>query len=73
MYFKVLGVPPPPPAAFGFGGATQSLAREGCGGPNSDEGTDTVVLYVYMNFVMQSILVNLFTFQYFLFSLFSLA
>jgi hypothetical protein len=34
-------VPPPP---FDSGGGTHSLAREGVGGPNSDEGTETVVL-----------------------------
>jgi hypothetical protein len=33
---------PPPP--FGSEGGTQSLAGERVGGPNSDEGTDTVVL-----------------------------
>ena len=29
------------------------LAGEGVGSPSSDEGTDTVVLYVYMYFVVQ--------------------
>ncbi len=33
----------PPPPAFGSGGA-HSLAGERVGGPNSDEGADTVVL-----------------------------
>jgi hypothetical protein len=28
---------------------THSLAGEGLAGPNSDEGTDTLVLYVYYN------------------------
>jgi hypothetical protein len=32
----------PPPLCFR--GGTHSLAGEGVGGPNSDEGTDTVVL-----------------------------
>jgi hypothetical protein len=42
-------VPPPPSRPFGSGGGgTQSLAGEGVGGPNSDEGTDTVLLYEYM-------------------------
>jgi hypothetical protein len=42
-------VPPPP----GSGGRAHSLAGErvGHGGPNSNEGTDTVVLLVYMYFV----------------------
>jgi hypothetical protein len=41
---------PPSPAGecvllpFGSRGGTHSLAGEGVGGPNSDEGTDTVVL-----------------------------
>jgi hypothetical protein len=30
-------------------GETHSLAGEGVGGPNSDEGTATLVLYVYYN------------------------
>ncbi len=34
------------------GGGTHSLSGEGCGGPNSDEGTDTVVLKVYMYFAL---------------------
>jgi hypothetical protein len=29
------------------GGGTHLLAGEGVGGPNANEGTDTVVLYVY--------------------------
>ncbi len=32
----------PPP--FGSGGGTHALAGEGAGGPNSDEGRDTVVI-----------------------------
>jgi hypothetical protein len=38
------------PSPFGFGGGgTHSLAGEEVhGGPNSDEGTDTVVLEVYI-------------------------
>jgi hypothetical protein len=39
---------PLPP--FGSGGA-HSLAGEGVGYPNFDEGTDTLVLYLYMYFV----------------------
>ncbi len=43
--------PPPHPQAsvafpFDTGGGTHSLTGEGVGGPNSDEGTDTVVLEV---------------------------
>ncbi len=37
---------------FGSGGGTHSLAGEGLGSPNSDEGTDTVVLKVHMYFVV---------------------
>jgi hypothetical protein len=29
-------------------GGPHSLAKEGVGGPNSDEGTDTLVLYMYV-------------------------
>ncbi len=32
------------PPSFGSGGCTHLLAGKGVGGPNSDEGTDTVVL-----------------------------
>jgi hypothetical protein len=44
-----IGTPPPPHTqasvapSFGSGGITR-LAGEGVGGPNSDEGTDTVLL-----------------------------
>jgi hypothetical protein len=47
-----LGPPTPPPhpqasvSPFGSGGGTHSLGGEGLEGPNSDEGTDTVLLYV---------------------------
>ncbi len=48
------GHPPPlhpqasvPPPFFGYGGGTHSLAERGWGGPNSDDGTDSVVLKVY--------------------------
>jgi hypothetical protein len=34
----------PPPLVPG-GGGTHSLAGEGAGGPNSEEGTDTLLLY----------------------------
>ncbi len=34
----------PPP---GSGGGAHSLAREGLGSPSSDEGTYTVVLFIY--------------------------
>jgi hypothetical protein len=37
---------------FGSKGETHSLAGEGVGGPNSDEGTDTLVLYAYYNHSM---------------------
>jgi hypothetical protein len=36
-------------------GETHSLAGEGLGGPNSDEGTDTVVLLVYMYFELYTL------------------
>jgi hypothetical protein len=36
------------------GGRAHSLAGEGLGGPNSDEGTYTVVLYIYKYFVLVS-------------------
>jgi hypothetical protein len=32
---------------LGTGGETDSLAGEGVGGPNADDGTDTLVLYRY--------------------------
>jgi hypothetical protein len=35
----------------GSGEGTHSLGDRGIGGPNSEEGTDTVVLEVYMYFV----------------------
>ncbi len=41
-----LGSVHPPP---GKGGGTRSLAGKGVRGPNCDEGTDTLVLYVYYN------------------------
>ncbi len=51
-----VGTPPPLPhsqasVSLPFssgGGGGRSLAGDGLGGPNSDEGTDTVVLKVYM-------------------------
>ncbi len=42
---------PPPPPPFGPGGRAHSLAGEGLGSPNSDEGIYTVVLYLYKYFV----------------------
>ncbi len=40
------------PTPFGSGGGAHSLAGGGGGGvPNSDEGTYTVVLYIFMYFV----------------------
>ncbi len=42
---------PPPPPTFGLGGRAHSLAGEGLGEsqiPTSDEGTYTVVLYIYI-------------------------
>jgi hypothetical protein len=41
---------PPPPAVLG--GGAHSLER-GVGSPNSDEGTYTVVLFIYTYFVVQ--------------------
>jgi hypothetical protein len=54
-----LGLPPSPAGecvlpSFGSGGDTHSLRERGWGGPNSDGGTDTMVLlstYLYMHFV----------------------
>jgi hypothetical protein len=40
---------PPPPPTWVQGGETHSLAGEGVGVPDSDEGTDTLVLYLYYN------------------------
>ncbi len=42
----------PPPV---MGGGAHSLAREGWESPNSDEGTYTVVLFIYKYFVHGSI------------------
>jgi hypothetical protein len=39
---------------FWGSGGTHSLAGEGAGGANSDEGTDTVVLYVYTVYTLWS-------------------
>ncbi len=36
------------PSPFGYVGGTHSLSGEGVGDPNSDEGTDTVVLLVFI-------------------------
>ncbi len=44
---------PPPP--LGPRGETHSLAGEGVGGPNSNEGTDTMVLYVYYKLLYVSL------------------
>jgi hypothetical protein len=42
---RVCPPPPPPPV---LGGGAHSLAREGLGeSPNHDEGTFTVVLFIY--------------------------
>jgi hypothetical protein len=41
---RVDRVPPPPPLWFRRGGGAHSLAGEGVVSPNSDEGTDTVLL-----------------------------
>ncbi len=46
------GVPPPPP--FGTGGGQTRLRLKGWGSPNSNEGTFTVVLYIYKYFVVQT-------------------
>jgi hypothetical protein len=46
----------PPPLVWGGGGSvhTRLPAREwGWGSPNSDKGTDTLVLLVYMYFVRE--------------------
>jgi hypothetical protein len=43
----------PPP--FGPGGREHSPAEKGVGSPNSEEGTYTVVLYVYKYFVVASL------------------
>jgi hypothetical protein len=45
--------PPPPPLVPG---GNPALGGEGVGGPNSDEGTDTVVIYSYIcTFVFSSL------------------
>ncbi len=62
-----IGTPPPPshtgecvPLPFLVpGGEKHSHAGEGVGGPNSNEGRDTVVLYVYMYSVRKGISVNI--------------
>jgi hypothetical protein len=46
-----IGTPPPPPLVRG-GGHTR-LRLKGWGSPNSNEGTYTVVLYIYKYFVCQ--------------------
>ena len=50
-YLPELGPPPP----LGPRGETHSLAGEGVGGPNSNEGTDTLVLYVYYKLLYVSL------------------
>ncbi len=49
-------VPSPPhpqgsvaPTHLGLRGETHTIAGEGVGAPNADEGTNTLVLYVYYN------------------------
>jgi hypothetical protein len=60
-FFPVVGIGTPPtphpqaslPPSPGSGGGAHSLAREGLGeSPNSDEGTYTVVLFIYTYFVL---------------------
>ncbi len=43
---------------FGPGGGHTRLRERGWGSPNSDEGTYTVVLYVYKYFVLGTLQVN---------------
>jgi hypothetical protein len=54
---------PPPPFSPLVMGGTYLLAGEGVEDPNSDEGTDIVVLWVYM-YVVSGKLVFFFFFQY---------
>jgi hypothetical protein len=55
LQLSELAPPAPSPASefcplhMGPMGEPHSLAGEGVGGPNSNEGTDTLVLYVYYN------------------------
>ncbi len=42
---------PPPPV---LGGGAHTLAREGLGSPNSNEGTYTLVLFIYTYFVVST-------------------
>jgi hypothetical protein len=56
-----IGTPPTPLAAgecapppFGPGGGHTRLRLKGWGSPNSNEGTYTVVLYIYKYFVVYS-------------------
>ncbi len=44
-----------PPCTLWSGGRAHSLAAKGVGGPNSNEGTYTVVLYIYKYFVHSTI------------------
>jgi hypothetical protein len=46
IFSPVFGIRTPRPPPFVPGGGAHSLAGEG-GGPNSDAGTYTIVLYVY--------------------------
>ncbi len=50
--------PPPPHFGSAGGGVHTRLRERGWGSPNSDEGTDTVVLLVYMYFVVQGSLIT---------------
>ncbi len=60
VQFSELGPPPPPPPPAGecaplppvLGGGAHSLAREGLGESQFRRGTYTVVLFVYMYFVV---------------------
>jgi hypothetical protein len=45
------GSPPGPK----WGGETHSFAREGGGGPNSDEGTEILVLYIYVYYNLATV------------------
>jgi hypothetical protein len=57
MYLRRNWVPPPPPPSkymclppsLGSWRDSHTLAGEGVGGPDSDEGTETLELYVYYN------------------------
>ena len=45
-FFVCIGSTPPPPHHLDTRGGSDTLAVEGVGGANADEGTDTIVLCI---------------------------